>query len=149
MVPTIKLVDDPSQNLRELIAAPLGRFNDLQCGNDDVSAPLALTLTAPGSAETVGGLWGDTGWDYLHIEFLFVPEAARGAGIGRDLIRRAEDEAIRRGCRRAWLDTFSFQARGFYERLGYTVFGTLHDFPSGHSRFFMEKTLVPVSDSSS
>ena len=37
----------------------------------------------------------------------------------------AEREAIRRGCRGAWLDTYSFQARGFYERLGYTIFGTI------------------------
>jgi hypothetical protein len=42
-----------------------------------------------------------------------------------------------------WLDTYSFQARGFYERLGYTVFGTINDYPPGHSRFFLTKTLSP------
>jgi hypothetical protein len=54
---------------------------------------------------------------------------------------QAEREAIRRGCRGAWLDTFSFQARGFYERLGYTVFGTIAGCPPGHSRFFLKKDL--------
>ena len=46
-----------------------------------------------------------------------------------------EAEAIRRGCRGAYLDTFSYQARPFYERLGYEVFGTLDDYPAGHQRF--------------
>src|SRR5205823_2780313 len=39
------------------------------------------------------------------------------------------------------LDTFDFQARGFYERLGYETFAEVQDFPRGHSRFFMKKTL--------
>jgi ribosomal protein S18 acetylase RimI-like enzyme len=55
-------------------------------------------------------------------------------------MQRAEDEARRRGCRGAWLDTYSFQARGFYERIGYEVFGVIDDFPPGHSRLFLRKT---------
>ena len=57
-------------------------------------------------------------------------------------MEQAEREAIRRGCRTIWLDTFTFQARGFYERLGYSVFGTLEDYPPGHSRFFLKKSLT-------
>jgi GNAT superfamily N-acetyltransferase len=53
----------------------------------------------------------------------------------------AEEEARRRGCHHALLDTFDFQARSLYERLGYEVFGTLDDFPRGHQRFFMRKAL--------
>ena len=57
--------------------------------------------------------------------------------------------ARRRGVRRAstgsigiWLDTFSFQARPFYERLGYTVFGTHRGSSrSAVSRFFLQKRL--------
>ena len=76
-----------------------------------------------------------------------MPEASRGAGVGRELMRQAEREAIRRGCHNAWLNTFSFQARGFYERLGYNVLGMLGDYPPGHSRFFMKKILAPVAGS--
>jgi hypothetical protein len=54
-------------------------------------------------------------------------------------MNEAEAEAIRRGCRGAWLDTFSFQARGFYERPGYSIFGTIENFPPGHRRFFLKK----------
>ena len=54
----------------------------------------------------------------------------------------AEAEAVVRGCHGAWLDTFDFQARGFYEKLGYTCFAELPEYPIGHSRFFMKKPLV-------
>jgi hypothetical protein len=47
-----------------------------------------------------------------------------------------------------WLDTFSFQAREFHERLGYTVFGTITDCPPGHSRFFLKKALGAQSGAS-
>jgi len=53
-----------------------------------------------------------------------------------------EHAAKERGCTAAHLDTFSFQARPFYESLGYEVFGTLDDYPQGHQRFFMKKTLT-------
>jgi len=53
-----------------------------------------------------------------------------------------EQAARQRGCQYAHLDTFSFQARPFYEDLGYTVFGTLDDYPPGHQRFFMQKALT-------
>jgi hypothetical protein len=55
---------------------------------------------------------------------------------------RAEREAMARRCRNAWLDTFEFQARGFYERLGYSCFGELKDYPKGFSRYFMKKALI-------
>ena len=64
----------------------------------------------------------------------------RGAGFGRQLVGRAEQEAIVRGCQGAWLETFSFQAPGFYERLGYRVFAVLEDNPPGHMRLFMTKS---------
>lgn len=54
----------------------------------------------------------------------------------------AEAEAIVRGCHGAWLDTFEFQARPFYEHLGYNCFGTLPEYPKGFSRFFMQKMLA-------
>ncbi|MDB5698088.1 MAG: family acetyltransferase, partial [Alphaproteobacteria bacterium] len=48
-----------------------------------------------------------------------------------------------RGCVGVWLDTFSFQSRGFYEKLGYAVVGMIQDHPLGGARYFMQKRLVP------
>ena len=87
---------------------------------------------ADGAVE--GGFWGVTGFRWLHIQMLLVPAASRGRGLGAALVRNAEAEAAARGCLGAHVDAFSFQATGFYEKLGYTCFGVLEDFPPGYSQ---------------
>lgn len=106
--------------------------------------PLAVFARAD-SGHVVGGLVGDTVWGWLHVRQLWVTAAERGKGYGKALLRVAEDEAMRQGCRHAWLDTFDFQAREFYQRLGYAVFGSLADFPHQHVRFFMTRVLIDRS----
>lgn len=93
------------------------------------------------TGETVGGLWGRTSFGWLFVELLFVPEALRGHGHGLGLLRAAEDAAKARNCHSVWLDTFDFQAVGFYERLGYRQFGLLEKYPREHSRRFFCKSL--------
>ena len=56
-------------------------------------------------------------------------------------MQAAEEVARERGCIGMWLDTFSFQARGFYVKPGFTVFGTIDDYPIGHRRFYLSKRL--------
>jgi GNAT superfamily N-acetyltransferase len=89
-----------------------------------------------------GGLLGYTHWQWLFVSHLWIAEPVRGRGYGQSLIVRAEEEAIHRGCGHAHLDTFDFQARGFYEGLGYMVFGQLAGFPPGHTRYFLCKELL-------
>jgi GNAT superfamily N-acetyltransferase len=86
-----------------------------------------------------GGLSGVISWGWLFIDALWVDAAARGQGVGRTLMARAETHAAAEGCHAVWLDTF--QARGFYEALGYTMFGALDDYPEGQTRHFMRKRL--------
>ena len=80
------------------------------------------------------------GWVY--IKLLWVDAALRGQGHGTRLLVRMEEEAVRLGCRNAHLDTYSFEARPFYEKNGYEVFATLDDFPPGHKKHFLRKRLV-------
>jgi GNAT superfamily N-acetyltransferase len=87
----------------------------------------------------VGGLWGYTVFQWLHVQMLVVPEPLRGQGVGSALMALAEMEARARGCRGMHVDTFSFQAAPFYRKLGFTVFGVLEDFPPGHSRLYFRK----------
>jgi 8-oxo-dGTP pyrophosphatase MutT (NUDIX family) len=79
------------------------------------------------------------GW--LFVDHLWVHGDLRKRGIGRELLRQAEQHAILSGCHSAWLDTFSFQAPQFYQRLGYEVFGAL-DYPPDHRRLFLKKRLL-------
>ena len=141
MIPKITLTDTPTLLMREAIVDPLVEFNHSRIGKPETYRPLVILLSSPESDEIVGGLYGSTAYSHLWIDVLFVPESMRGFGIGRKLMTEAEAEAVRRGCRAAVLDTFSFQARGFYERLGYSVFGMLSDCPPGHSRFYLTKRL--------
>jgi GNAT superfamily N-acetyltransferase len=85
--------------------------------------------------QVVGGLKGNTVWGWLHVKEVWVAESMRGSDLGTQLMRAAEAEARQQGCHHALLDTFDFQARPFYEKLGYNVFGELADFPRGHKRF--------------
>ena len=102
--------------------------------------PANFVLRSEGG-EVLGGLlaliWG--GW--LRVGTLWVSETARGRGHGSRLLEAAEAYAKERGCKGVCLDTFSFQARPFYERHGYTVFATQKDNPPGHARYFLEKRL--------
>ena len=88
-----------------------------------------------------GGLVADIAWGWLYILKIWVQESLRGKGLGTRLLETAEAEAKKRGCRYAYLDTFSFQARPLYEKLGYEVIVTFDDFPPGHKKYFMKKYL--------
>lgn len=100
-----------------------------------------VLLVKDTNGKVLGGLEGHTYFDWLFIENLAVDESVRKLGWGRKLMEAAHEEARRRGCHHAWLDTFSFQALPFYEKLGYTVFGTLDDFPKAHKRYFLQRQL--------
>ncbi len=140
------LTDTPEPAAREVILRGLDGFS-LEHGTPASSArPLAVLIREEG-AGIVGGLWGRSDWGWLSIELLFVPGRLRGAGLGRQLVERAEAEALRRGCRGALVNTFSFQAPGFYERLGYRAFAVLDDCPPGHRRISLQKALSPSSPS--
>lgn len=140
MTPELSVVSDASTTQhRARILALLREFNHQTAGSPDEVSLAILLRDAQG--EVVGGLHAVSAYDWLIVEIVFVPAAMRGQGTGAALIARAEDIARARGCRGVWLDTFSFQARGFYERLGYAVFGTVEDHPAGAARYFMKKAL--------
>ena len=85
-----------------------------------------------------------SGWTWggcLDIRLLWVHEAWRGRGWGTRLLRAAEDLAIARGCTQALLDTHSFQAPRFYQRLGYVIDATLDDYPVGQRKHDLRKHL--------
>jgi GNAT superfamily N-acetyltransferase len=103
---------------------------------------LPLTVLARnGAGELVGGAHGKVNWTWLHVSILWVAEDLRHRGLGSRLLEAIESAALARGCRRSHLDTFSYQARPFYERHGYTVFGVLDEYPPGHQRIFLRKDL--------
>ncbi|MEH1942306.1 MAG: GNAT family N-acetyltransferase [Nostoc sp.] len=133
----ITVDDNPDpESIRLLISNLVEYNNDRQLEKDEYQ-PLAILLRDPNNT-IVAGLVGKTQWGWLFISHLWVTQVLRGQGYGRQLVLKAEEVAKQRGCSHVYLDTFSFQSLGFYERLGYEVFGVLKDFPPGHKRYFLQ-----------
>ncbi|WP_340613505.1 GNAT family N-acetyltransferase [Xenorhabdus thailandensis] len=100
--------------------------------------PLFLTITDDNN-QIIAGLVAKTWWGGLEIQYLWVDEKHRKKGFGRQLMLQAEEEALKRHCHMAYVDTFSFQARGFYEKLGYKVYGELGEYAHKYTRFYLAK----------
>ena len=141
MTPRITLLDKADSAAAQAIHSLLLDFNNRTSGYAFDGRALVITVADPATGEILGGLWGSTAYGYLHIDMLILPEELRRHGLGSRLMAQAEEEAVRRGCRGSYLETLDFQARGFYEKLGYSVFGQLAETPPGHTRFFLTKRL--------
>jgi GNAT superfamily N-acetyltransferase len=137
LTPALFVPKRPTEEDRAAILAPLAAFN-LRHTEPGATGSLAILLQDE-AGKAVGGLWGATIFGWLEIELLFVPQEMRGRSLGTAVMNRAEALARKGGCVGAWLDTYSFQARGFYEKLGYVLAGTIEDCPPGGARYFMQK----------
>jgi GNAT superfamily N-acetyltransferase len=135
----ITVSESPTTEEITAITDPLREYN-LQHVSPPNFLPLALLLQDD-EERIIGGLSGRSAYDWLFIDYLVLPTELRGKGLGTDLMNQAEDIARQRGCTGIWLDTFSFQALPFYEKLGYQRFGQIDDYPRGHTRYFLQKRL--------
>jgi GNAT superfamily N-acetyltransferase len=88
-----------------------------------------------------GGLSGRILYGWLLVRFLAVVPEARGRGLGAALMRAAEARALERGALGVHVDTFGFQAPGFYERLGYVQAGVLPGRDAAEARHYYVKRL--------
>jgi len=93
------------------------------------------------SGEIVGGLLGRTSLGLFFLDLFYLPEEMRKSGLGSLIMANAEAEAKKRGCRRAFVYTVTFQAPGFYEKHGYRRFGEIACPPNGVTRIFLTKQL--------
>jgi GNAT superfamily N-acetyltransferase len=117
--PTIIFDPDAGADQREIVQAIVSDYNVALTGHTEWY-PVAFFLKDE-NGEVLGGLLGDIWAAWLHVKTLAVVAPAGGHGFGKELMKRAELYAVERGCTNAFLDTFSFQARPFYEKLGYRL----------------------------
>ena len=90
----------------------------------------------------LAGFTGETFGNWLCIQYLFVSEQLRGKGVGSKLLKAAEEEAGQRGCKYAFVDTFSFQAPAFYKKHGYREVFALEKYPYTGKRHYYTKELL-------
>lgn len=139
------LSDEPEKGIRIAIHDQIKTFDDdisqhHRAARVTGTHPLQI-IVRDSDGVLVGGLIADTYWGWLDIDDFWLEEEKRGHGLGRIMLATAEQEAINRKCRNSQLKTFSFQARGFYEKCGYQVVGELTDYPPGQALYWMRKEL--------
>jgi GNAT superfamily N-acetyltransferase len=135
------VTDAPAAADVELLSQGLNDFNRETIGYHD-GRPLAVFVTDAETGAVIGGISARTSLGMLVINLVYLPPSLRGGGAGRVMMAAAEQEAVARGCHSAMVQTLSFQAPGFYEKLGYRAFGRLPCDPPGSSRI---KTLSPAA----
>lgn len=129
MTTPLTLTDTLPEAARDAILSGIKSHNDTLLGPTD-RQDLFIPITAD-DGTVDGGLVGYTGRGWLYVELLFVPERLRGRGLAGQLLALAEEEAKRRGCIGAYIDTINPVACRTYERAGYQVFGRIENFTRG------------------
>jgi GNAT superfamily N-acetyltransferase len=136
----ITVTDSLSEEVRDAISRGLRAHNSPYI-DPTQRKPLAV-YSQNDAGEVIAGVTAETWGNWLSVDWLWVADSQRGSGLGRKVLLAAEQEAIARGCRYVRLDTFSFQARPFYEKLGYQLQMTLKNYPTEHECYFLTKTLT-------
>jgi len=136
--PIITIEDDPPVKDVRLLWDGLDQYNFSQTG---LEGQLISVFLRNEQNEAIGGAHSWTAFGWLHIRALWLREDQRQRGWGIRLLQATEAEAVKRGCRYSQLETFSFQALGFYQKNGYRVFGELENVAGDHKWYFLKKDL--------
>lgn len=125
----LKVVDDGIGEYNENAEPRLSEVRHLSCFARDANGRAV--------AGAVGRTWGKN----VELQQIWLPESLRKSGLGTQLLREFEAAARDRGCTFAYLETWTFQARGFYEKNGYSVALEIDGYATGLSKFTMTKRL--------
>ena len=138
--PLLAVIDDPAPQHVRRLQDGIYEFGAQATGIAD-GRELAVLLRGS-DGEVAGGAYGWSWGGTCYIRYLFLPEGMRNQGHGTRIMGIVEQEAVRRGCHQMVLETHDFQAPAFYRRLGFTVVGTVDDYPRGHRYLIMQKRLA-------
>lgn len=134
---------EPSPKDIQFLKDRLYDYNVEQTGFADGKS-LAIFVRDDGGMVTAGiqgWTWGGACW----IEDFWIRSDLRRHGTGTRLLAAAEAEARARGCAAIFLNTFSFQAPMFYQKMGYETLHVLDEFPRHpHKQYYLKKTLTPT-----
>lgn len=134
---------DATQEEQDYIDNHLVKFNNEKVPFNQTPPFVSINRCIKEGNEVMGGILAQVYcWNILYIDVLWVKDEYRNRGYASMLVGDVENKAKEMNCRICHLDTFDFQAKDLYEKLGYTVFGILEECPEGHNRYYMSKRLI-------
>lgn len=129
--------EDPLEAEINEIRIPLRMYNDQYYKREEKTRLIHTCRESDG--RLIGGVYGFIFWDWLHIELLWVRDGFRDQKIGSRLMNEIMKSAREKGIRRFKVDTTSFQALGFYEKMGFEIAGQIKDLPPGSTNYYLQK----------
>ncbi|WP_448211696.1 GNAT family N-acetyltransferase [Colwellia sp. MEBiC06753] len=139
----IEVTTSPNKNDLETISKGIQAFNQQHIPDDIVFEPDTkfAAFVKNDDGKILGGVRATAFWNYCIVELLWLSNETRGKGIGNKLMDAAESFAKEKGFKYMRTETLSFQAKPFYEKRGYKVFGELIDHPKDHTTYCLVKEL--------
>ncbi|WP_108946469.1 GNAT family N-acetyltransferase [Shewanella halifaxensis] len=139
----IEVTTSPSKQDLETISKGIQSYNQRYISDDVVFEPDTkfAAFAKDENGKVVGGVRAVAFWNYCILELLWLSDETRGQGVGSKLMDAAENFAKEKGFGYMRTETLSFQAKPFYEKRGYKVFGELPDYPKGHVTYCLVKEL--------
>ncbi len=139
----IEVSVQPSEHQLQVISDGISAFNAPYLPNDgEFESGLRFAVMAQNEqGEYVGGLQASVVWSYCVLELLWLSEETRGQGVGSQLIEQLVVFAKEKQLTQIRTETLDFQAKPFYEKQGFKVYGEIDDSPKGHKTYFLVKVL--------
>jgi len=143
LIMNIEVSTSPNKDDLEVISKGIQSFNQLHMPYHVVfeSDIKFAAFAKDESGKVLGGIRATAFWNYCILELLWLSSETRGQGLGSKLMDAAENFAKKKGFQYIRTETLSFQAKAFYEKRGYNVFGELPNYPKGHTTYCLVKEL--------
>jgi GNAT superfamily N-acetyltransferase len=133
----IEVHDQPPADATGVVDQGIGEHNDSAAPLHQVQPLASVARDAQG--QVIGGAVGRTWGQCCELMQLWVQPEHRLHGLATELMRAFETRAAERGCRVFYLETWSFQALGFYQGLGYELRLAIEGFGPGLVKYSLVK----------
>lgn len=140
----IELTTSPAKQDLQTISLGIQSYNQSYLADKVVyEADTTFAVFAKDKTDKIiGGIRATAFWNYCIIELLWLAKESRGHGVGSQLMQKAEAFASEKGFEYVRTETIDFQAKPFYQKMGYTVYGELPDCPKGNTTYCLVKSLT-------
>ncbi|MFI0430845.1 GNAT family N-acetyltransferase [Mariniflexile sp. HMF6888] len=139
----IEITTTPNKQDTETISQGIINFNNSKTSDlEPIEKEIKFFVFVRNEFDKIiGGIRAVCFWNTMHIELLWLSEDCRGKGIGKKLIESAENFAKENGYEKVFVETTSWQAKPFYEKVGYSHIATLNGRPKGHASHYLTKNI--------